>query len=186
MASRADREAAVLEAAPHFTERPNLLRRLVNDPAPGNAWHADHILMVAEGGGECGTDNARTLCVLCHASVTAEQVRAGRGHKRRQRGGGAGGGGGDGAGVGLEDCGESPTKRARGSLSASALASAGAGAMEGDEGSQASGGEVGSEQDKETLPPGKMWLFDAMGRRHVVDALAAEEEAEAEADGEPG
>jgi hypothetical protein len=56
--------------------------------------------MVAEGGGECGTDNARTLCVLCHASVTAEQARARRGHKRSRQGGGGGGGG---SGVGGYD-----------------------------------------------------------------------------------
>ena len=26
------------------------------------------------GGGECGLDNIRTLCVLCHADATARQV----------------------------------------------------------------------------------------------------------------
>jgi hypothetical protein len=29
-------------------------------------WDADHILPVAEGGGECGLTNMRTLCLLCH------------------------------------------------------------------------------------------------------------------------
>lgn len=29
-------------------------------------WDADHILPVSEGGGECGLDNLRTLCVKCH------------------------------------------------------------------------------------------------------------------------
>ena len=29
-------------------------------------WDADHILPVAEGGGECGLENLRTLCLRCH------------------------------------------------------------------------------------------------------------------------
>ena len=35
-------------------------------------WDADHILPVAEGGGECDLDNLRTLCVHCHRLATAE------------------------------------------------------------------------------------------------------------------
>ena len=35
-------------------------------------WDADHILAVAEGGGECDLDNLRTLCLVCHRRVTAE------------------------------------------------------------------------------------------------------------------
>jgi 5-methylcytosine-specific restriction enzyme A len=35
-------------------------------------WDADHILPVAEGGGECDLDNLRTLCLVCHAQVTYE------------------------------------------------------------------------------------------------------------------
>lgn len=35
-------------------------------------WDADHILAVAEGGGECDLDNLRTLCLICHRAVTAE------------------------------------------------------------------------------------------------------------------
>ena len=38
-------------------------------------WDADHILPVAEGGGECDLRNLRTLCLLCHRQVTA-QLRA--------------------------------------------------------------------------------------------------------------
>ncbi len=34
-------------------------------------WDADHILPVAEGGGECDLDNLRTLCLHCHRVVTA-------------------------------------------------------------------------------------------------------------------
>jgi 5-methylcytosine-specific restriction endonuclease McrA len=33
-------------------------------------WDADHILPVAEGGGECDLDNLRTLCLLCHRQQT--------------------------------------------------------------------------------------------------------------------
>jgi 5-methylcytosine-specific restriction endonuclease McrA len=35
-------------------------------------WDADHILPVAEGGGECDLDNIRTLCLRCHRRVTTE------------------------------------------------------------------------------------------------------------------
>jgi 5-methylcytosine-specific restriction protein A len=34
-------------------------------------WDADHIVPVAEGGGECGLGNMRTLCLKCHREVTA-------------------------------------------------------------------------------------------------------------------
>jgi 5-methylcytosine-specific restriction endonuclease McrA len=35
-------------------------------------WDADHILAVAEGGGECDLSNLRTLCLRCHRQVTAD------------------------------------------------------------------------------------------------------------------
>jgi 5-methylcytosine-specific restriction endonuclease McrA len=35
-------------------------------------WDADHIVPVAEGGGECDLSNYRTLCHPCHKRVTAE------------------------------------------------------------------------------------------------------------------
>jgi 5-methylcytosine-specific restriction endonuclease McrA len=34
-------------------------------------WDADHIVAVAEGGGQCDLDNLRTLCVACHREATA-------------------------------------------------------------------------------------------------------------------
>ena len=43
-------------------------------------WDADHILPVAEGGGECDLSNLRTLCLRCHREATAalrERLRAG-------------------------------------------------------------------------------------------------------------
>jgi hypothetical protein len=33
-------------------------------------WDADHIVPVAEGGGQCDLDNLRTLCLLCHREAT--------------------------------------------------------------------------------------------------------------------
>lgn len=38
-------------------------------------WEADHIVPVSEGGGECGLENMRTLCVWCHKRETAELNR---------------------------------------------------------------------------------------------------------------
>jgi 5-methylcytosine-specific restriction enzyme A len=35
-------------------------------------WEADHIVPVADGGGECGLDNYRLLCRPCHIRVTVE------------------------------------------------------------------------------------------------------------------
>ena len=35
-------------------------------------WDADHLLPVAEGGGQCDLDNIRTLCLLCHRQATAD------------------------------------------------------------------------------------------------------------------
>jgi len=34
-------------------------------------WEADHIIPVSEGGGCCGLDNYRTLCLRCHKRETA-------------------------------------------------------------------------------------------------------------------
>jgi 5-methylcytosine-specific restriction enzyme A len=44
-------------------------------------WDADHILPVAEGGGECDLSNLRSLCLKCHRARTAElreRLRGGR------------------------------------------------------------------------------------------------------------
>ena len=35
-------------------------------------WEADHIVAVADGGGECGLENYRLLCQTCHRMVTAQ------------------------------------------------------------------------------------------------------------------
>jgi 5-methylcytosine-specific restriction protein A len=34
-------------------------------------WDADHVVPVAEGGGQCDLSNMRTLCLLCHRKATA-------------------------------------------------------------------------------------------------------------------
>ena len=47
-------------------------------------WDADHIVPVVEGGGQCGLDNYRTLCVPCHKRVTRE-LAARRAAARRQQ-----------------------------------------------------------------------------------------------------
>jgi len=36
----------------------------------GSLWDADHIVRVVDGGGECGLDNIRTLCISCHKIIT--------------------------------------------------------------------------------------------------------------------
>ncbi|HEY7058309.1 MAG TPA: HNH endonuclease [Vicinamibacterales bacterium] len=38
-------------------------------------WEADHIIPVADGGGECGLENYRLLCRACHAAVTSQWRR---------------------------------------------------------------------------------------------------------------
>jgi 5-methylcytosine-specific restriction enzyme A len=35
-------------------------------------WDADHIVPVAEGGGECDLENLRTLCLICHRQQTLQ------------------------------------------------------------------------------------------------------------------
>jgi 5-methylcytosine-specific restriction enzyme A len=38
-------------------------------------WDADHVIPVAEGGGECDLSNMRTLCLRCHRQATVELRR---------------------------------------------------------------------------------------------------------------
>jgi hypothetical protein len=51
---------------------------------PRSPWQMDHILPVVEGGGECGLDNLRTLCYICHQRVTAELAKR-RAEERRAK-----------------------------------------------------------------------------------------------------
>lgn len=38
-------------------------------------WDADHIVPVVEGGGGCGLENYRTLCLWCHQDETAKLAK---------------------------------------------------------------------------------------------------------------
>ncbi|KAJ6422346.1 hypothetical protein OIU84_027328 [Salix udensis] len=68
------RREYIEEAAPNVASQKKLLDKLANNPCEGgNAWHADHIVPVYRGGGECKLENMRTLCVACHSKVTAAQ-----------------------------------------------------------------------------------------------------------------
>ncbi|MFI5399539.1 MAG: HNH endonuclease signature motif containing protein [SAR324 cluster bacterium] len=48
------------------------LAALIGVARTGHAWEMDHELPVAEGGGECGLENLRTLCIPCHRAVTRD------------------------------------------------------------------------------------------------------------------
>ncbi len=48
-----------------------------------NLWDADHIVPVVEGGGECGLENMRTLCLRCHREET-DRLRARISTQRRR------------------------------------------------------------------------------------------------------
>ncbi|XP_057791867.1 uncharacterized protein LOC131008825 isoform X2 [Salvia miltiorrhiza] len=67
------REAHIKNVAPNISKHKKMLAKLVQDPIEGNAWHADHIIPVYKGGGECKLENMRTLCIACHADVTTAQ-----------------------------------------------------------------------------------------------------------------
>ena len=41
----------------------------------GGLWDADHIVPVKDGGGQCGMDNLRTLCIKCHKNVTKKSYK---------------------------------------------------------------------------------------------------------------
>ena len=49
-----------------------------------SCWEADHINPVVEGGGQCGMENYRTLCFICHKKVSAKQAAA-RAKSRRAK-----------------------------------------------------------------------------------------------------
>ena len=67
MLPRERRRALVLALAPSFGLRgaAAALTKLVEAPVEGNAWHADHVVAVRDGGGEGGLSNLRTLCTPC-------------------------------------------------------------------------------------------------------------------------
>ncbi|KAK9866369.1 hypothetical protein WJX84_005962 [Apatococcus fuscideae] len=71
------RRRLLLDLAPTFGQHgaKAYTDRLVKYALEGNAWHADHVMPVHRGGGLCGLENLRTLCVLCHMEVTKRQAR---------------------------------------------------------------------------------------------------------------
>ncbi|POO01949.1 SNF2 domain-containing protein / helicase domain-containing protein / HNH endonuclease domain-containing protein [Trema orientale] len=71
--SLAMRREHIEKVAPRIASRRKLRDKLIKDPKEGNAWHADHIVPVYRGGGECKLENMRTLCVACHSDVTKAQ-----------------------------------------------------------------------------------------------------------------
>jgi len=48
-------------------------------------WDADHVVPVSEGGGECGLDNYRTLCMACHKAETKELARRKKEDRMREK-----------------------------------------------------------------------------------------------------
>ncbi len=67
-----------LRRLPPHRRRDELAQWSVRLRGPGarrSLWDADHILPVAEGGGECDLDNLRTLCLKCHRQATADLRR---------------------------------------------------------------------------------------------------------------
>ena len=73
----ARRRALLLMLAPSFGQHgaKAYLDRVVKYAVEGNAWHADHIMPVHKGGGLCGLENLRTLCVLCHMVRLCSDLR---------------------------------------------------------------------------------------------------------------
>jgi 5-methylcytosine-specific restriction protein A len=55
-----------------FAARRQFLKRWkLREGSRKSLWDADHIVPVAEGGGQCDLANMRTLCLVCHRQATA-------------------------------------------------------------------------------------------------------------------
>jgi 5-methylcytosine-specific restriction protein A len=52
-----------------------LYRQLFGGQKVRHLWEADHVVPVAEGGGGCGLEGYRTMCLLCHRAESAKLVR---------------------------------------------------------------------------------------------------------------
>ena len=72
---KADKEALkkFLKEASYPTRRIKLF--IKNNEKGCALWDADHITPVALGGGGCGLDGMRTLCLPCHDIITHDQRR---------------------------------------------------------------------------------------------------------------
>jgi 5-methylcytosine-specific restriction endonuclease McrA len=56
----------------------SLKRKIWAKKFGGGLWDADHIIPVKDGGGQCGLDNIRTLCIDCHKAVTKKGAQKNR------------------------------------------------------------------------------------------------------------
>jgi 5-methylcytosine-specific restriction protein A len=84
--ARAARAAVIAEAEKlGFTAFDFYMARWRDEDA---LWQMDHRIPVVEGGGTCGLDNLRTLCLPCHRKATAmlaaRRVHARRAEKKRE------------------------------------------------------------------------------------------------------
>ena len=71
----AERLNALCNANWKLPQSGRALEKLLQNPKEGDFWQADHKLAVAEGGGDAGLENLRTLCVPCH-KVETEKLRS--------------------------------------------------------------------------------------------------------------
>ena len=54
----------------------SLKRKIWKSKCGGGLWDADHIIPVKDGGGQCGLDNIRTLCIDCHKITTRKNIKS--------------------------------------------------------------------------------------------------------------
>ena len=73
---------ALLES--HYSTLGDRIKRMLNDPKAGDFWEADHVVAVAEGGGESDLQNFQTLCVPCHAKKSRAQKERSKTEKRKK------------------------------------------------------------------------------------------------------
>jgi len=58
-------------------------RHVLENPKGSSLWEADHVLAVADGGGEADLQNFQTLCIACHAEKTKAEAKR-RAQERRE------------------------------------------------------------------------------------------------------
>ena len=73
---------ALLES--HYSTLGDRIKRMLNEPKAGDFWEADHVVAVAEGGGESDLQNFQTLCVPCHAKKSRAQKERSKTEKRKK------------------------------------------------------------------------------------------------------
>jgi len=73
------RENVTVEQAYEVASIPEAFRKLDHNTS---WWAADHIVPVSEGGGCCGLEGMRTLCLPCHHVVTRQLARRAKARRR--------------------------------------------------------------------------------------------------------